>query len=145
MPRVSAAFFVTGGLFVLVGMVAGMYMGANEDFRLAPAHAHLNLLGWVTMALYGGFYAFTAKTMSKRLAWTNYALSTVGVLVMIPSLAIFLTSRDAALVPFMGVGEGLTVLSLLVFLTSAVRELFRNRKVKAIETAAADPMRMAAE
>jgi hypothetical protein len=145
MPRVSAAFFVTGGLFVLVGMFAGMYMGANEDFRLAPAHAHLNLLGWVTMALYGGFYAFTAKTMSKRLAWTNYALSTAGVLVMIPALAIYLTSRDTAVVPFLAAGQGLTVLSLLVFLVSAFRELFRNRKLEAIETAAADPMRMAAE
>src|SRR5512139_572456 len=138
MPRVSAAFFVTGGLFVLVGMFAGMYMGANEDFRLAPAHAHLNLLGWVTMALYGGFYAFTAKTMSKRLAWTNYALATAGVLIMIPSLAMYLASRDTALVPFMGTGEGLTVLGLLVFLASAFRELFRNRKGEAVETAAAD-------
>jgi hypothetical protein len=145
MPRVSAAFFVTGGLFVLVGMFAGMYMGAHEDFRIAPAHAHLNLLGWVTMALYGGFYAFTAKTMSKRLAWTNYALSTVGVVIMIPALAMFLTTRDTALVPFMGAGEGLTVLSLLVFLVSAFRELFRNRKAEAYETTAADPMRMAAE
>lgn len=145
MPRVSAAFFVTGGLFVLVGMIVGMYMGANEDFRIAPAHAHLNLLGWVTMALYGGFYAFTAKTMSKRLAWTNYALSTVGVLVLIPALAMYLTTRSQALIPFLGTGEVLTVLSLLVFLISAFRELFRNRKIEAVETAAADPMRMAAE
>ena len=26
---------------------------------MMPAHAHLNLLGWVTMALYGTFYALT--------------------------------------------------------------------------------------
>lgn len=145
MPRVSAAFFVTGGLFVLVGMLAGMYMGADEDFRIAAAHAHLNLVGWVTMALYGGFYALTAKTMSKRLAWTNYALSTAGVLVMIPSLAIFLTTRDKGLIPVMIVGEVLSLLSLLVFLTSAVRELLRNRKSEELKTAAAAPMRMAAE
>ncbi len=145
MPRVSAAFFVTGGLFVLAGMSAGMYMGGAQDFRLAPAHAHLNLLGWVTMALYGGFYALAAKTMSKRLAWTNYALSTAGVLVMIPSLAMYLITQDKALVPFISVGGGLNLLSLLVFLTSAVRELVRNRKPEEHETAAAAPLRMAAE
>lgn len=143
MPRVSAAFFVTGGLFVLVGMIFGMYMGANEDFRMAAAHAHLNLVGWVTMALYGGFYAMTARTMSKRLAWTNYLLSAVGVLFMIPALAMFLTSRDVSLVPFMMIGEILTVLSLLTFLVSAFRELFRNRKAMTEEVV--EPMRMAAE
>jgi len=45
MPRVSAAFFATGVICVLIGMGWGMYMGANENFTLAPAHAHLNLLG----------------------------------------------------------------------------------------------------
>jgi hypothetical protein len=127
MPRVSAAFFVTGGIFVLVGMIGGMYMGAHEDFRLAAAHAHLNLVGWVTMALYGGFYALTAETMSHRLAWTNYILSTTGVLVMIPSLAAFLITQDKALVPAMSIGESLTALSVIVFLISAVRELSRKR------------------
>ncbi|MEN3376701.1 MAG: hypothetical protein V7604_2056, partial [Hyphomicrobiales bacterium] len=29
----------------LVGMAAGIVMGIRQDFSLAPAHAHLNLLG----------------------------------------------------------------------------------------------------
>lgn len=145
MPRVSAAFFVTGGLFVLIGMLWGMYMGANQNFQLAPAHAHLNLLGWVTMALYGGFYALTARTMSHRLAWTNYVLSTLGVLVMIPAVAMVLSTGDKSLEKVVAVGGGLTLLSLLVFLASAFRELFRKRNATQIETIAADPMRIAAE
>ncbi len=145
MPRVSAAFFVTGGLFVLTGMLWGMQMGASQDFQLAPAHAHLNLLGWVTMALYGGFYALTARTMSRRLAWLNYALSVLGVLVMIPSLALYLMSGDRALEPAVAAGGGLTALGLMVFLVSAFRELFRKRAMAEIENVAADPMRIAAE
>jgi surface polysaccharide O-acyltransferase-like enzyme len=145
MPRVSAAFFVTGGLFVLLGMFGGMWMGMNEDFRLMPVHAHLNLLGWVTMALYGGFYALTAKTYSKRLAWTNYALSTVGVIVMIPLLAVFLLTQNKALAPFMGIGELISVSSLVVFLISAVRELIRRRPALDAEASDVDPVRLAAE
>jgi len=129
MPRVSAAFFLTGGLCVLAGMLWGIHMGASEDMATMPAHAHLNLLGWVTMALYGTFYALTAKTLSKRLAWTNYVLSLVGVAVLIPSLALFLIGRNPALIPVMGAGEILSVLALLVFLVSAVRELVRRRAV----------------
>lgn len=145
MPRVSAAFFVTGGLFVLIGMFIGMYMGANEDFRISMAHAHLNLVGWVTMSLYGVFYALTAKTMSKKLAWINYILSTVGVLLMIPTLAVFLITRQASMVAPMVAGEVLTVLSLLTFLVSAVRELLRDRTAEGTAVAQVDPMRMAAE
>jgi hypothetical protein len=145
MPRVSAAFFVTGGLFVLIGMFGGMWMGANEDFRLMPVHAHLNLVGWVTMALYGGFYALTAKTYSKRLAWTNYALSTLGVIVMIPLLAVFLLTQNKVLAPFMGLGELITAASLITFLISACRELFRRRVETDVEAANVDPVRLAAE
>ena len=145
MPRVSAAFFFTGGLFVLIGMGAGMYMGGVEDFRMAPAHAHLNLLGWVTMALYGTFYALTAKTMRPALAWTNYALSAVGVVFAIPPLAYMLVTGSKEYTAVMVTGEVLTVLALLVFLVSVMRELVRNRASEKQQTEVTDPMRMAAE
>src|SRR5215472_14647617 len=128
MPRVSAAFFVTGALFLAGGMIWGMYMGAHEDFALATAHAHLNLLGWVTAALYGTFYALTRETMSVRLAWLNYVLSTVGVLVMIPALSMQLTTNDLAKwSPVVATGSGIVFLGLLTFVISAVREVFRRR------------------
>lgn len=128
MPRVSAAFFATGAVLVLGGMFLGMHMGASENFTLSPVHAHLNLLGWVTLALYGTFYALTAATYSPRLAWTNYGLSLLGVLAMIPSLGLYLThGNDAKFLPGMIVGEVATVLGVLVFGYSAFRELARKR------------------
>jgi len=57
---------------------------------MMPVHAHLNLLGWVTVALYGTFYALTHASLKPRLAWTNFVLSAIGVVVMIPSLALYL-------------------------------------------------------
>jgi len=127
MPRVSATFFAFGALCVLVGMLWGMEMGATDNFVVAPAHAHLNLLCWVTMALYGTFYALTAKTMSPRLAWANFFFSAAGGVILIPTLAIFLAKGDKAMLPLMIVGEVLTVLGLLTFLVSVLRELFRAR------------------
>src|SRR6476659_9123315 len=126
MPRVSAAFFMTGALFLLIGMCWGMAMATTENFVLAPAHAHLNLLGWVTMAIYGTFYALTHASLSPKLAWTNFALAAGGVAVMIPSLALYLGGgRDVKYAPGIVVGELLTVLSLLVFALSVYRELMR--------------------
>ena len=126
MPRVSAAFFALGALCVLVGMIWGMIMGATEDVALAPAHAHLNLLGWVTMGLYGTFYALTRQTMSEKLAWTNFTVSGLGVVVLIPTLALYLKSNNQALIPAMVVGEILTVSGLVIFGISAARELLRK-------------------
>jgi len=131
MPRVSAAFFVTGGLFLLSGIFVGMYMGAHQDFRLAPAHAHINLVGWVTMALYGGFYALTAKTMSPRLAWANYLLALIGALIQGPSLGALIITGDNKYLVTLTAGESITTLALLVFLVSAFRELLRDRSAEA--------------
>jgi hypothetical protein len=127
MPRVSAAFFAIGVVYLLLGMSWGMHMGAAEDFAMAPAHAHLNLLGWVTMAIYGTFYALTHSSLSPKLAWTNFALAAIGVAVMIPSLALYLASHDAKYVAGIVAGEIATVLSLLVFAVSVYRELVRTR------------------
>lgn len=129
MPRVSAAFFVVGALLLLSGMVLGEYMGAHEDFALAPLHAHINLLGWVTLALYGTFYTLTKDTYSPRLAWTNFILSSIGVLTIIPMLALLLTAPDGAKKygPLAGAAGGIALLGLLVFLISAFRELVRKR------------------
>ena len=127
MPRVSAAFFAAASVCLLLGMSWGIQMGATENFAMMPAHAHLNLLGWVTMALYGTFYALTPNTLSPRLAWINFALSLLGVALMIPFLALFLGSRDTSYVGGMVAGEIATVLSLLVFGVSVGRELIRPR------------------
>jgi hypothetical protein len=128
MPRVSAAFFALGALLLLGGMGLGQYMGASEDFAFAPVHAHINLLGWVTLALFGTFYALTRDTYSPRLAWTNFVLSAVGVLAMIPMLAIMLKTGDnATWGPRLGIAGGIAILGLLVFLISVTRELVRKR------------------
>jgi len=103
-------------------------MGAHNDFTLAPLHAHINLLGWVTLALYGTFYTLTKDTYSPRLAWTNFLLSTIGILAMIPILHLLLTTADGPTKygPMAGAAGGIALLGLLVFLVSAVREVVRK-------------------
>lgn len=129
MPRVSAAFFTVGALLVLSGMSLGEYMGSHEDFTLAPLHAHINLLGWVTLALMGTFYALTKETYSPRLAWLNLILSTLGVAAMIPIMYLLLTTSDggAKYGPMAGAAGGVAILGMLVFLISVLRELMRKR------------------
>jgi hypothetical protein len=129
MPRVSAAFFLVAALLLLSGMLLGLYMGAHNHFALAPLHAHINLLGWVTLALYGTFYALTKETYSARMAWINFALSVAGILGMIPFLYLTLSTPDGETNygPLAGGAGAIAMLGLLVFLVSVVREMTRAR------------------
>ena len=94
MAKLPLAFFSTAALCVVGGMIWGIVMAASNDHAMMPAHAHLNLMGWATLALMGTFYALTGK--SDRLGWLNYGLSTLGVAVAIPSLAMVLAGNQAA-------------------------------------------------
>ncbi len=98
MPRVSLWFFAVAPLYVLMGMGLGIFMGAQQNFALAPAHAHVNLIGWVTMALYGTFFAL-AREASKKLAWTVFALNNVAIAIMFPSLAMVILQGESS--PFL--------------------------------------------
>jgi hypothetical protein len=114
MPRLPLAFFSAAALCALGGMVWGVMMASSNDHAMMPAHAHLNLMGWATLALMGGFYALTGK--GGRLGWTNFVLSAGGVVVAIPSLALLLAGNKAA----EGGAVAGSVLALLGMLTFVV-------------------------
>src|SRR6478752_7199076 len=54
--KASSLSFQAAVLLVLVGMGWGIAMAASGDHSTMPAHAHLNLLGWVSLFLFGIFY-----------------------------------------------------------------------------------------
>jgi peptidoglycan/LPS O-acetylase OafA/YrhL len=54
--KASSISFPVAVLMVLAGMIWGIIMAISEDHSAMPAHAHLNLLGWVCLFLFGIFY-----------------------------------------------------------------------------------------
>ena len=54
--KASALSFRAAVLLVIAGMLWGIVMGISEDHSTMPAHAHLNLLGWVSLFLFGIYY-----------------------------------------------------------------------------------------
>jgi hypothetical protein len=119
MSKLALSFFATAALCALGGMVWGIIMAASNDHGMMPAHAHLNLMGWATLALMGTYYALSGK--GGRLGWINYVLSTLGVIVAIPSLALLLAGNQAA---EMGATAGsiLALLGMAVFAFGVVND-----------------------
>lgn len=100
-------------------MLWGVHMGASQDHSMMPAHAHLNLLGWVTLSIMGIFYVLAGNRVSSKLAWLNFALSASGVVIIIPMLAQLLAG-NTALGPMMIFPEALVVGGMLTFIVSVV-------------------------
>lgn len=121
MPRISIWFFSVAVIYSLIGMGWGEHMAMSGDHSMFPAHAHLNLLGWVSMAIFGTFYALARDSYSPRLAWIQFGLSNLGTIIMITLLARMLATNDESLGPLIGIGDILTILGQIVFGWQVIR------------------------
>jgi hypothetical protein len=72
--RTSLGFIFLAACCLICGVSLGIYMGMIHDFSLAPVHAHLNLLGWVSLALFGLTYRAFPE-LDGKLARTHLAVS----------------------------------------------------------------------
>jgi hypothetical protein len=117
MPRISLAFFTVAALCGLAGMIWGAIMGATGDHGMMPAHAHLNLLGWVTLSIMGGFYALRGGP-GGRLGWANFAFSAFGALATAPMLFWLLSGHEKQIGPLMPINEVPTILGMVLFIAS---------------------------
>ncbi len=124
MKGLSFWFFATATIYVSLGMIWGIVMSASGDHRLAAAHAHLNLIGWVTMALFGTYYHLVPKAAEGLLAKFHFAIATLGVLIIVPGIVMAIQQTGETLAK---IGSILTLLSMLIF----VYTVFRNRAAAA--------------
>lgn len=68
-------------ILILVGMVMGIAMGISQDFRLRPAHAHLNLVGFVMLFLAGLYYHAVPQAAASVLAKWHAWIAVIGAVI----------------------------------------------------------------
>lgn len=111
---VSNNFLRLGVLSALVGMSLGVWMGANQDFVLRPVHAHINLIGFASMMLFGLFYRSFPAAAQGWLPGAHFGLSVLGFLILMPCLSLMLLGKPVFL-PAMIASEIMLVASMLLF------------------------------
>ena len=79
-------------VYWIVAVCWGIYMGASEDFTDVPVHAHLNLLGWVSLSLCGIIYALAPHLAETMLAKVHFWLHNLGLPVLM--VAVWLIKHD---------------------------------------------------
>ncbi len=115
MMRVSA-------VVLLAGMLAGIVMGIQQDFLLAPAHAHFNLIGGVLLFVFGLYYRLVPAAGTTVLAKVQGWLHISGAILFPAGIALVLV-KDASLivVPIVGsliVTAAMALFAVIVFRTS---------------------------
>jgi cbb3-type cytochrome oxidase subunit 1 len=105
-------------------MGLGVWMGKTENFTLSPVHAHINLLGWVSMLLYGLVYRVVPRAAEGVLPAIHFWLSVLSLLAMIPTLALLLLGHTAMAAP-LGAASIALWLSMLLFAVIVFKATWR--------------------
>jgi hypothetical protein len=119
----AATWLKLSVIYLIAGVALGIAMGATQNFAMRPVHAHLNLLGWTSVALAGLIYAVFPAAAASRLARIHFWLHNTSTPVMMSALALVLLGHTAA-VPFLVAAELTAAAGILVFAAN----LFRNVK-----------------
>ncbi len=82
MDRLDLKFLTLGAAMLVVGVSMGIYMGIVHDFTLSPVHAHVNLVGWVSLSLFGIVYKLFPELQQRRMAKLHFILA-------VPSAVLF--------------------------------------------------------
>ena len=114
MPAISNYYFRAAVLFLLAGIGIGLHMSISGTHNVIGAHAHINLLGWVTSALFGGYFALNPGKARSRLPLIQFTIYVLGVVVMGVSLYLLL-SGNASAEPLVAISSLVTLLGVLIF------------------------------
>jgi hypothetical protein len=143
-PGMTSLMFRVSVMLGLVGMGLGIVMGIRQDFALAPAHAHLNLLGFVTLFLSALYYRVVPAAAAGALARLQAAGAMVGAVVFPIGIALVLLGGHerfqpvvvtGALLVFIGMGLFALIVWRTAHLAEAPRGLLADRAMENNRTA----------
>ncbi|MCQ6280703.1 cytochrome-c oxidase [Bacillus sp. EB600] len=114
--KISVVYFV-------IGVLIGMYMSMAEKFTLTSVHVHINLLGWMSLALAGLIYVAFPSAAETTLAKLHFWLHNIGLPIMMIALALLIFGVAWAHI-FVAIGGVLVVLAIILFAIN----IFKNVK-----------------
>jgi peptidoglycan/LPS O-acetylase OafA/YrhL len=130
----SSLSFRTAVVLGLLGIVMGIIMAASHDHSVMPAHAHLNLLGWVSLFLFGIYYRFHPTIDSSRLALTQVIVWALGAVVLAVGVAALNLGKPQA-EPIAVVGSLLILADMVLFAMLVFRATDTVAKATSFEPA----------
>ncbi|HEX3065037.1 MAG TPA: hypothetical protein VHQ39_06120 [Dongiaceae bacterium] len=114
MFAIDAFFLRLAALYAVLGMSLGIWMGISGDHGQYPTHAHINLLGWVSFALYGLIYRNVPAAAQSRLAPWHFGVANLGAVLLLSGVFAILSGHPE-FEPLAAAGGMLTLLGGALF------------------------------
>jgi cbb3-type cytochrome oxidase subunit 1 len=127
------AFLKASIAWLAIGVTLGVAMAVHPKLIVyRPAHVHMNLLGFVTMMIYGVAYhvipRFTGHQLhARRLAGLQWWLANIGLLLMVIGFCMA-PHGIAAATPVLGTGGTLAAIAAYCFVYNLWRTIDGARK-----------------
>jgi hypothetical protein len=112
--KASALCFQAAVVFVVAGMIWGIIMAISDDHSAMPAHAHLNLLGWVSLFLFGIYYRLHPSLKGTTSARVQVWVWIIGTVILTIGVGLVHTGHAVG-DPVAGVGSFVVLLDALLF------------------------------
>ncbi|MCQ6276137.1 cytochrome-c oxidase [Bacillus sp. V3B] len=109
-------------IYFAIGVCLGLYMSIAHDYALTSVHTHINLLGWVSLALVGMIYALFPTLASTKLAKTHFWLHNISLPIMMIGLS-FIMYGQSALTPVVAASGTVFVLAIILFTINILKNL----------------------
>jgi hypothetical protein len=126
--KIDLVFLTLAAVCLMCGVSMGMWMGMNHDFSMAPVHAHFNLVGWASLALYGLTYRAYPQLQKSWMAKAHLVLSGISGPLFPFGIYMAMVHDDAT---YTRIGAPMWFLGALIFLISLVRMFFAKEKALA--------------
>lgn len=112
--RMAQIWIKLAVLYLLAGVIFGVVMASNHHFEFAPVHAHINLLGWASMALAGVIYHLFPRAGGSRLGLWHFWLHNLALPVAMVAL-FFMLAGHLQLEKLVAAASAVIVLGVLLF------------------------------
>jgi hypothetical protein len=112
--KASILCFRAAVLLAVAGMIWGIVMGISQDHATLPAHAHLNLLGWVSLFLFGVYYHLHPAVDRSALASLQVWIWIAGTIIMTIGVGLVHSGHEIG-DPIAAVSSLLVLVDMLIF------------------------------
>ncbi|TMV51229.1 cbb3-type cytochrome c oxidase subunit I [Paenibacillus mesophilus] len=119
----GARFIQVSVIYFLIGVVMGLAMGIAEAFRYTSAHAHINLLGWASLAIIGVIYTVYPDAGKTKLAGVQFWLHNIGLPLLVISMFMFAHDNKGVGIPTAAIGGLLVIASVVLFVINVLRKV----------------------
>jgi cbb3-type cytochrome oxidase subunit 1 len=119
--RIDVAFLRIALLYIVAGMIMGIYMAASGDHSLMPAHTHIQLLGGATMMLFALIYRAWPEMAKSPLAKWHFWLANIGALILNVAVTGIHAGYPETFEIYAKIGSIVTLAGMISFVTLAFK------------------------